>query len=217
MLQLVLIPFLAMTVALLIRAEFRHDRRQTRVFKPASTLLVIAIAALSLWTPGTRIGYTVGILVGLILSMGGDIALMFAGDKMFRVGLILFLLAHIAYAVTFTAFSPFYAADLISGVILLMLGIVIYRYLEPNLNGLKGPVILYMVFICLMVNRAISTFFGTSFTATQSWLVSVGATLFWISDLILAAARFGHPWKYHRISLAFYYSGQLLIALSPSF
>jgi uncharacterized membrane protein YhhN len=215
--QLVLIPFLVITVTLLIRAEFRQDRRQIRVFKPVSTLLVIAIAVLSLWTPGARIGYTVGILAGLALSMGGDIALMFAWDKAFRVGLVLFLLAHIAYTVTFTLLSPFHAADLVSGIVLLVLGIVVYRYLEPNLNDMKGSVILYIVVICLMVNRAISTFFGTSFTATQSWLVSVGAVLFWISDLILAAARFGHPWQYHRISLAFYYSGQLLIALSPSF
>ena len=53
--------------------------------------------------------------------------------------------------------------------------------------------------------------------AGQAVLVLIGAVLFYVSDVILAAARFWKPWRYHRISLAFYYSGQLLIALAASY
>jgi len=217
MTHLVPIPFIVVTVFLLTRAEFRSDRRQIYFLKPLSTLLVILVAALSLSTPGVKVGYTTGVLVGLILSLGGDVALMFPSGRAFLAGLVLFLLAHVAYAVTFTLFNGFYAGDLACGGVLLALAVVIYRYLEPGLEKMKGPVIVYIAVICLMVNRAISAFFGTTFTRTQAWLMSAGAFLFWISDLMLAVNRFRRPFKYHRLSLAFYYGGQLIIALSPAF
>lgn len=219
------VPLLALAVFLLIRAEFRSSKalerrsaqRQIYFFKPLSTLLVILVAALSFGTPGVEAGYTVGVLAGLALSLGGDVALMFPSAKAFLVGLILFLLAHVAYAITFTLFNGFFLRDLVSGGVLLALAAVVYRYLEPGLGGMKGSVIGYIVVISLMVNRAISAFFGTAFTPTQAWLMTVGAILFWISDLMLAVNRFRRPFEYHRIGLAFYYGGQLLIALSPAF
>jgi len=68
-----------------------------------------------------------------------------------------------------------------------------------------------------MVNRAISTFFGTAFTTTQAWLLTIGAMLFWLSDLVLAVNRFRRPFRANRLGLFLYFGGQLLIALSPSF
>lgn len=47
--------------------------------------------------------------------------------------------------------------------------------------------------------------------------VAAGAFLFWISDLMLAVNRFRRPFEYHRLNLAFYYGGRLLIALSPAY
>ena len=210
------IPFLVITVFLLIRAEFRSEQRQIYLFKPLSTLLVILVAALSSSVPNAKVGYTAGILAGLLLSLGGDVALMFPSRKAFLVGLVLFLLGHVAYAVTFTLLNGFYLGDLISGGVLLVLAVLVYRYLEPGLGKMKGPVIAYIAIICLMVNRAISAFFGTAFTGMQAWLIATGAVLFWISDLMVAINRFRRPFKYHHIGLAFYYGGQLLIALSPA-
>jgi uncharacterized membrane protein YhhN len=215
--QLFIVPFIAITVSLLIRAEFRAEQRQVYFFKPLSTLLVILVAALSFATPNVKEGYTVGILVGLILSLGGDVALMFPSGRAFLTGLVLFLLAHMAYAVTFTVYNGFYAGDLVSASVLLALAVAVYLYLHPGLGEMQGPVIGYIVIICLMVNRATSAFFGTTFTRTQAWLMAVGSVLFWLSDLVLAVNRFRRPFKYHRFNLALYYGGQLLIALSPSY
>ena len=211
------VPLLVIAVTLLIRAEFRSEQRQIYFLKPLSTLLVILIAVLSLWTPDMEAGYTVGILVGLLLSLGGDVALMFPSGRAFLVGLVFFLLGHVAYAVTFTLFNGFYLADLASAGVLLVLAAAVYRYLKPGLERMKGPVIAYTAIICIMVNRAFSTLFGTTFTPTQAWLLTVGAFLFWFSDLILAVDRFRRPFEYHRINLALYYGGQLLIALSPAY
>lgn len=210
------VPFLLISVALLIRAEFRGERRQICFFKPLSTLLVILIAALSWGRPGAEPGYTIGILAGLLLSLGGDVALIFS-SRAFLAGLLLFLLAHVVYAVTFTLFSGFHPGDLISGAVLLALALALYRYLKPAEKKMRGPVVAYILIICFMVNRAVSVFGGAAFSSAQAWLVSAGAILFWISDLMLGINRFGRPFKYHRLSLAFYYGGQLLIALSPSY
>ncbi len=68
-----------------------------------------------------------------------------------------------------------------------------------------------------MVSRAVSTLASPVFSSGQAVLIVIGAVLFYISDIILAAGRFWKPWKYHRISLAFYYSGQLSIALAASY
>lgn len=212
---LILIPPLVVTVTLLIWAEFRGARRQVYLWKPLSTLLVIAVAMLSFGAADAKTGYTVGVLVGLFFSLGGDVALMFDSERAFVIGLLLFLLAHVAYAVTFTLFAGFHPGDLVSGAVLLALAAVAYLYLRPGLGAMKAPVVAYILIISLMVNRAVGAFFSPDFTATQAWLMSLGATFFWISDLMLAVNRFRRPFAYHRLSLAFYYGGQLFIALSP--
>lgn len=216
-LHLIPISFLVVTVVFLVRAELKRNQRQICVLKPISTLLVIAAAALSFLTPGVEPLYTIWILFGLCLSMGGDLALIFQSDRAFRIGLLLFLLAHIVYAIAFTVPNGFHPQDLITGVLLLGLAVAVYLYLRPGLGRMEAPVLLYILIICFMVNRAISTFFGEAFSTTQAWLISLGAVLFMASDLVLATNRFRHPFKVHRLSLFLYYGGQLLIALSPSY
>jgi uncharacterized membrane protein YhhN len=211
------IPLIAITVTLLVRAEFRSQQRQVYLWKPLSTLLVIVVALLSLLTPTADPGFTLGITLGLVLSLGGDVALMFKSTRAFLTGLVLFLLAQIAYAVVLTAFSGFQQGDLISGGILLGLALGICAYLWPGLKKMKAPVALYALVICFMVNRAVSTVLGETFTPTQAWLLTIGATLFWLSDLVLAVNRFRHPFELNHLSLYLYYAGQVLIALSPAY
>lgn len=217
MLHLALIPVIAVTVTLLVRAEFRHDRRQVYLWKPLSTVLVIVVALLSLTLADARPGFTLWVTAGLVLSLGGDVALMFKSNRAFLIGLVLFLLAHIVYSVGLALWNGFYPQDLISGAVLLVLAAAVYLYLKPGLDGMQGPVLFYIVVICFMVNRAISTFFGDAFTPIQAWLLSVGATLFWLSDLVLAVNRFRHPFEANRLGLYLYFGGQLLIALSPAY
>ena len=56
-----------------------------------------------------------------------------------------------------------------------------------------------------------------AFTTTQAWLISLGAVLFWVSDLMLAINRFRKPLRKEPFGLFLYYGGQLMIALSPSY
>jgi uncharacterized membrane protein YhhN len=217
MAYLIPIPVLVVTVILLVRARFRSDKRQEYVLKAISTLLVIAVALLSLLEPSARPSYTFWTVLGLVLSLGGDVSLVSSSDRLFRVGLVLFLLANVAYSIGFTAPNGYHPQDLVTGAVLLVLGIGIYVCLRPGLGRMGGPVALYIFVICLMVNRAVSTFFGTAFSLTQAWLVTTGAFLFWVSDLVLAVNRFRRPLKAAPLGLFLYYGAQLLIALSPSF
>jgi uncharacterized membrane protein YhhN len=215
---LYLIPVLAALVLFLLRAEFRKDRRAIYILKPLATLTVIAIACLSFLEPMQNLMYAVGVIIGLLFCFGGDIALMFQEQrKAFTLGLVLFLLGHIVYATVFAWLGQFSALDIFSTLALLILGVGFYALIKSNLGSLRVPVIVYIVVISVMVSRALSAFASPVFTNAQAWMIAIGAMLFYISDLILAAARFWKPLRYHRISLAFYYSGQLLLALSTHY
>ena len=217
MAQLIPIPFLIVTVPLLVRAELKGRQGQIYLLKPLSTLLVIAVSLLSLLRPTAQPAFTWSITLGLVLSLGGDVALMFESKRAFLIGLVLFLLTHIVYSIAFTVPNGFHAADIIAGAVLLGIGAAIFFYLRPGLGSLRVPVLLYILITCVMVNRAISAFFGDAFTTTQAWLTSLGAILFMLSDIVLAVNRFHHPVAAHRLSLLAYYLGQLLIALGPSY
>jgi uncharacterized membrane protein YhhN len=212
------IPALVIAVFFLIWAEMLEKRRQIYVLKPISTVIVIAVVALSFQEPTQNLTYALCVLLGLLLSLGGDIALMFQENrKAFVVGLVLFLLAHVAYTVVFAKLGRFSAWDILSTVALLAVGVGFYTLIKPNLGTMRMPVIVYMVVISVMVSRAVATLANPVLKIGQAVMMAVGAVLFYISDVILAANRFWKPWRYHRVSLAFYYSGQLLIALAASY
>lgn len=197
-----------LAVMVLIVAEIRKNKNLIYIVKPLSTLLVIAVAVYSLIVVDADSTYGIMIISGLLFSLLGDIALMPPDNSMkFRIGLVLFLIAHIIYIAAFWILGRFSSVDLISGVVLIAVASAFYLLIRRNLGGMKIPVAIYIVIICVMVNRAV---------ATGLPLVIAGAVLFFISDMVLASNRFFKKWKYERISLAFYYGGQLLFALSIS-
>jgi uncharacterized membrane protein YhhN len=220
MLFIPVLVLMTVVVIFLHRAEFSGDQKGIYIFKPISSTLMTSVLLMSFLRDGCyRTDYTLALLAGMLLSFGGDMALMFmkASKKAFRIGLVLFLLGHIAYIIVFTLFSGIQSSDWISAMILAAAAVCVYRYLLPGLGDMKVPVLLYVVIISLMVNRAISAFSGSYLTTAQALLITGGALLFYVSDVILALHRFRHQWRYGRINLAFYYAGQVLIALSASF
>ncbi len=164
--QHILIIILAVTVTLLIRAEILKIKSQIYLFKPISTLLVIAIAALSFGEPNYNPVYSWGVLIGLLFSFGGDMALMFQEQrKPFIIGLGLFLTAHIVYTVVFFRLGQPSRVDLLSGLVLLAAGMGFYL-IRAGLGSMKVPVIAYIVIISLMVIQA-STFASPVFSSSR--------------------------------------------------
>ncbi len=206
------------TVPLLIRAELAKNARQIHVFKPISSTLMLLVALLALTVPGVNGAYLAGILIGLVLSFAGDMLLMFpTNKKAFLGGLAAFLLGHIAYTVTLFPLGGRSWFDLVVLVVLAVVMVAVYNMLKPGLGSMRVPVIVYIVVISLMVSRAMSALFVARFNQAWAWMVTVGAVLFYISDAMLAYGQFVKLTRYARVSLAFYYSGQILIALSASF
>ena len=225
------IPFLILSVALLIRAEEREPRdvRSVWVWKPLATLLVIAVCALSFTGPAGAAGstYTWLILIGLALSFAGDLLLIDRDNRRaFTGGLIAFLLAHVAYiaacvhAQSARGLLGNGAAEIAAGAGLAVIAGGVYRYLSPGLGSMRGPVIAYILIISLMVHSALAVLFAYDRSGAQPGLMAAGAILFYISDAILAVNRFrfGNQLPRGRLwNLTTYYGGQLLIALSASF
>lgn len=211
-------PALVITIFFLIRAEILGKKNQIYILKPLSTLLIIVAALVSFQEPTLNMTYSIGILTGLVFSLGGDIALMFQEhQKSFLIGLTLFLVGHLFYTATFFILGRFTIWDILSTTLLLTAALWFYKMIEPNLGSMRIPVIAYILIITLMVSRALSTLVSPVIHLQQALMIVFGALLFYISDLILAANRFWRPWKYHRISLVFYFGGQFLLALAASY
>lgn len=205
---------LAITVPLLIRAEFRDNATQRYIFKPVSTSLLVVIVLLSIiLDPGNQ-AFKIHILVGLLFCFGGDVALMFDSKRSFLAGLVSFLIGHVVYAVAMVSFNGFFFSGIATTLVVVLIGLPIYGYLHSGLGSMKVPVIAYMIVISIMLHSAILTFRSDYFNPAQAWLLAAGAALFYISDVILAINRFKRPFSFNRISLLFYYAGQLGIALS---
>ena len=212
------VPALVVVLFFLIRAGVLERQRQVYIFKPISTLLLIAVVSLSFLQPVRNLTYTIGVIIGLVLSLGGDIALMFEDNRnAFTLGLGLFLLGHVAYTLVFTLLGRVSIWDGLSIAVLLAAGVGFYTLIRSNLGKMRVPVIAYMLVISIMVSRAAATLVSPDFSNEQALMIVVGALLFYLSDAIVAANRFWKPWRYRRVGLTPYYIGQFLIALAASY
>jgi uncharacterized membrane protein YhhN len=195
------IPFAIVSLFMLLRAETAvvRDVRQVRIWKPATTALIIASALLA-FSGRNLPTYTLLIAVALVLCFFGDVFLI-DGDKpaSFARGLSSFLFAHLVLIGAFTyaqgvRFTPFnLERELAVAAVLVVLIGLFYVYLGPSLGAFRQPVLVYVVVIGLMVHRAVTGFDVSRGFITQSTLAAGGAIFFLVSDLILALNKFMFP------------------------
>ncbi|MBL8062224.1 MAG: lysoplasmalogenase [Anaerolineales bacterium] len=155
---------------------------------------------------------------GVLLSLAGDVLLMISLDRLFLAGLVAFLLAHVTYIVGFNLPLPALTAW---GVILAVLigwggARVIRRILSEAMkkgqSRMRIPIIIYSTVISLMLLSAMMKLADLSWDAGASLLVSLGAFLFYLSDVILAWIKFVNPIKNGRIyNIAAYHLGQIAL------
>jgi len=157
--------------------------------------------------------------VGILFSLAGDVFLMFS-DRWFILGLVSFLLAHVAYIIGFNIPLPVVSLTW-ALVVALVLAFSAARLLRGIVAGLaaKGqgklivPVIVYGVVITLMLLSAMLTLFRADWpSAAAAGLVSIGAMLFFFSDAILAWNKFVAPIKNGRlVNMMTYHLGQIAL------
>lgn len=157
--------------------------------------------------------------IGILFSLAGDIALLFI-DRFFALGLLSFLLAHFAYLIGFNIPLPEIPGIWAFGVAI-VIGLSAVRLLRRIVAGVRitqarlvTPVILYSTVITLMLLSALLTLFRPEWSSTPAYLVSFGAFLFYLSDIILAWSRFVSPIENSRIlNIGLYHLGQIAIVV----
>ncbi len=149
------------------------------------------------------------LLAALVLSMAGDVLLMFQG--FFVPGLVAFLLAHLAYVLLLRQDAPWFARR---GALLATLatGVVVYAFLW--LGGLpaalRAPVAAYVLVIALMAAQALGR--ASVLQTHGARCVAAGACFFVLSDALLATHRFVLPLPPAQLwVLATYFTAQALI------
>ncbi len=157
--------------------------------------------------------------LGLLFSLTGDM-LLIPIDRFFLPGLIAFALTQVSYIIGFSsvAAAPDYW-DVVLAFILLLAAIRILRRLVSSLRStgmgqLIIPVQVYGFVISLMLFFAMRTLTQTTWRAEASLLVSAGAFLFYISDIILAWNKFISPIRNGPLlNIIAYHLGQIALIL----
>jgi uncharacterized membrane protein YhhN len=156
--------------------------------------------------------------LGACLSLAGDVVLLIS-DRLFVAGLAAFLLAHLAYIVGFTLPLPVFRFSMLAlaGVVILV-SWKMYRYFNSGIKArsalLQRAILLYSIVITGMLLSALITILRADWSLNPALLVSLGASLFYLSDFLLARITFGAPLRYGRLMvMATYHLGQLLLLI----
>ncbi|MBE0680366.1 MAG: lysoplasmalogenase [Anaerolineales bacterium] len=171
-----------------------------------------------LWTSAGLGGALLWFGLGILLSLVGDVLLMISLDRLFLAGLASFLLAHIAYIIGFN--TPLPGMNFFGIVFAVIIGLggarIIRRILDrlpaAGQGRMRAPIIIYSFVISIMLLSAMIKLTDISWDAGAAALVSVGAFLFYISDIILAWNKFVAPIQHGRIyNIAAYHLGQIAL------
>jgi len=194
-------------LALMFVADANGSQRGVMIFKPLASTAFIA-AGLAAVTESS--GYALAILVGLSLSLWGDV-LLIPKDRpqIFQLGIRAFLLGHVAYSVAFVVRGVDWSTVLSALVVLAGVGAVVLRWLTPHTpSEMRIAVTAYVVVISTMVALSLGTY-----AAHGQPAIVVGAVMFYVSDLSVAMDRFVRQSLIHRLwGLPCYYIAQLVLA-----
>jgi len=203
--------FTLLCVAALLVAVYRDSRRGVWLAKPLAATGFIAVALIA---GALESGYGRLILVALVLSWFGDVFLI-PRDKprIFKVGILSFLLAHLAFCGAFVALGVSPGGAGIALLIAMLLGLLVLRWLRSHIpSEMKYAVYAYMVVISTMLVCAAGTLWNP-----RGPVILVGAAMFYVSDLAVARERFVTPSFSNRAwGLPLYFGAQLLLASSVS-
>jgi uncharacterized membrane protein YhhN len=202
--------FVCVAVVLLLVFDYFEYEPGIWVAKPLASTGFIALALVAGASEAGPYGFWV--VIALLFCWWGDV-LLIPGDPaaVFRIGILSFLLGHVAYVLAFLqrGFDPL--AGGVTAVLLIVPVILVVRWLRPHVPpDLATPVFAYIGVISIMLICAIAASAHSGQIA-----IAVGATLFYFSDIAVARDRFIAPGFVNRSwGLPFYYAGQVVLARS---
>jgi len=176
-----------------------------RLAKPAAMagLLTVALLAGATDTASGR-----WLVLALVLGLVGDVLLLENTPERFLGGLVAFLLGHLAYVAAFVVAGLDRPALGWLGVLVLLLALVVGRRILPGAVAAGGPQLGAAVGAYMAVIGALAV----TGWATGRLLVGVGASLFVVSDTVLAMGRFVQERRWTSVAvMVTYHLAQALI------
>ena len=177
---------------------------------------VIITLMIWLWRNSHFEGQLLWFGVGLAFSAAGDVFLMWP-KRQFMYGLLSFLVAHLAYLVGLRPnILTHPLLTLIIGAIILIIVVIFYRriytaYFSGKKEQREAPIVaLYALVIGLMLAASLNTWPGTMWEPASAALISGGATLFFLSDALIAEDTFVRPIPHRDLKvMVTYHLGQM--------
>ena len=182
------------------------------IFKP---LLMISLGAYFVNSTILRgVRQNQFVLAAIVFSLLGDVFLMFEGY--FIQGLGAFLVAHVFYILAFRPeASRFFSkkALLLPALLVIIYGAILLGIVLPNVgSALKLPITVYSLTILTMLLMTLHRF--GQVPSDSFWYVIIGATLFVLSDSMIAVSRFVTPFPLAGLLIMLTYGiGQYLIVV----
>lgn len=226
-LVIIAVTLTTILASVFITLRYKGKEKESFIFKATASLGFVLIAIFSYSINKSNSLYFQWLLIALILGFLGDIFLglknLIKGKKIYcqSIGIILFLLGHIAYTVNYILQGGVtwwvFVINLFVAIILMSLT----RKLEYKLSfSYKILGYIYSYTISLMVTSAIS-YFITFKTQTTAIMVLCGSISFYFSDWLLSASYFKSKVMNKKVLNLIvhisYYFAQILLALSVCF
>lgn len=197
------------SAAVHIYADRKRMRRYAYVFKPLTMALLLLIAIFA--TKDNISVYGLAIIAGIVFSLVGDVALMLP-RKQIIIGMGAFLVAHVAYIISFSSGTTV-ITSIWSLLPFLLYALILGWVVLPRAGKLRFPVGIYEAAIMVMAWRALERMLQAG--STSASLAFAGAVLFVISDSAWSynflVGRFRNA---QVLILGTYYLAQWLIVLS---
>jgi len=179
-----------LNAAIHILAIILNEEWLISITKP---LLMVFLAAYFYYSV-QRNSFTKWIMLAIIFSFGGDVALMFqqVAPIYFILGLASFLIGHLFYTYGMVKYPYFKNGILMKkpwlSIPFLVYGGALVYYLWGDLGAMRIPVVIYSIVIMLMGLSALNMI-GRVSKVSSSWILC-GAILFILSDSIIALNKF---------------------------
>ena len=185
-----------------ILTESKNGRQFTKI---------LLMPLLILWTYSIHPIFL--LLLALFWGWVGDVLLLRKERRIFlKLGLLAFLLGHIAYISVFLVHSKaFPAPGIFVGMVVVyaLFGWGMFRALRAGLGRMAVPVGIYIFVISVM---SASVLLFALCNGSVAWWAFAGSLLFVFSDSVLALQLFRKPFKYSRfVVMASYIPAQFLL------
>lgn len=211
---IIFISIYSISLFFLLLAEYKSNSLLRGIFKTLTSSLFLGFSFWIVYQSQVYSFWVISFLTALFLGWLGDLLLIpESNPKIFKLGVLAFLLGHFGYIVSFFSFNWNWNYIIGGSIICLISMFFIFKWLWKSIPAnFKIIVVSYIIIISLMVITSLGAAGGQNI----STLIIPGSILFYISDISVAKSRFvdGPSFKNRIWGLPTYFYGQLLFILA---